>query len=104
MLALQLGCNALSGLVYPTYVRGSGVGWGLGMTRLGQMVSAVCGGLLLDLGLSPAQLFGILAVTLLLGAIAGYALHRKLVQHRILDPEARTGDRPIQLKEARNEA
>src|SRR5688572_5855894 len=43
----QPGINALSATFYPTYLRSTGVGWGLGIGRTGAIVGPYLGGLLL---------------------------------------------------------
>jgi AAHS family 4-hydroxybenzoate transporter-like MFS transporter len=40
----QPGINALAGTYYPTYLRSTGVGWGLGVGRAGAIVGPVLGG------------------------------------------------------------
>jgi MFS family permease len=43
----HLGLSALSGELYPTFTRATGVGWALGIGRIGSLISPVLGGLLL---------------------------------------------------------
>jgi len=43
------GANALAGAYYPTFIRSSGVGWALGIGRVGSIVGSLLGGLLLRL-------------------------------------------------------
>ena len=45
----QPGINALSATFYPTYLRSTGVGWGLGIGRIGAIVGPYLGGTLLGL-------------------------------------------------------
>ena len=45
----QPGINALSATFYPTYLRSTGVGWGLGIGRTGAIVGPYLGGMLLGL-------------------------------------------------------
>jgi AAHS family 4-hydroxybenzoate transporter-like MFS transporter len=40
----QIGVNALAANSYPTYLRSSGIGWGLGAGRVGAIVGPVIGG------------------------------------------------------------
>jgi AAHS family 4-hydroxybenzoate transporter-like MFS transporter len=40
----QPGINAFAGTFYPTYLRSTGVGWGLGIGRAGAIVGPVLGG------------------------------------------------------------
>jgi AAHS family 4-hydroxybenzoate transporter-like MFS transporter len=41
------GIGAYAGQLYPTFIRSTGVGWALGMGRIGSLVSPMIGGLLL---------------------------------------------------------
>ena len=47
MIGGQPGINALSATYYPTYLRSTGVGWGLGVGRIGAIVGPYLGGMLL---------------------------------------------------------
>jgi len=52
----QAGLNALSVRYYPTAMRATGVGWALGVGRLGSIVGPVLGGLLLAREWSPREI------------------------------------------------
>jgi AAHS family 4-hydroxybenzoate transporter-like MFS transporter len=49
----QTGANATAGALYPARMRTSGIGWALGIGRLGGIAAAPLGGLLLKFGLAP---------------------------------------------------
>src|SRR6185295_3882129 len=91
----QPGLNALSGTYYPTYLRSTGVGAGLGVGRAGGIVGPYIGGVLLAQQWSSQQLFWAAALPAVvstvtiaaMGAIIGSALGRRAA------PMA-TGDRP----------
>jgi AAHS family 4-hydroxybenzoate transporter-like MFS transporter len=53
----QPGINALSAISYPTYLRATGVGWGLGIGRIGAIVGPVVGGWLIAQQWSTRDLF-----------------------------------------------
>ncbi|MDX2142061.1 MAG: MFS transporter [Rhodospirillaceae bacterium] len=53
----QTGMTALAAHVYPTAARATGVGWGLGVGRLGAVVGPAMGGLALSAGWSRADFF-----------------------------------------------
>ena len=53
----QTGANGTCGKLYPTRMRTSGLGWALGIGRLGGVAAPVLGGYLLTLGLPPTQIF-----------------------------------------------
>jgi MFS transporter, AAHS family, 4-hydroxybenzoate transporter len=53
----QAGLNALAANFYPTTVRSTGVGWALGVGRVGSIVGPAIGGMLLAMGWSPQRIF-----------------------------------------------
>jgi len=53
----QTGANGACGKLYPARMRTSGLGWALGIGRLGGVAAPVLGGYLLALGLPPTQIF-----------------------------------------------
>jgi AAHS family 4-hydroxybenzoate transporter-like MFS transporter len=57
IIGSQLGVNALAAISYPTYMRSSGVGWGLGAGRVGAIVGPVIGGELMRLQWPTNQIF-----------------------------------------------
>jgi AAHS family 4-hydroxybenzoate transporter-like MFS transporter len=65
----QPGINALSATFYPTYLRSTGVGWGLGIGRIGAIVGPYLGGTLLGLNWGPRELFLAAAVPSLVSTI-----------------------------------
>lgn len=56
VLGGQVGLNAISGIIYPTYIRSSGAGWAFGVGRIGSILGPVLGGYLLNV-LSTPSLF-----------------------------------------------
>ena len=59
----QGGIHALCGLIYPPPVRASGVGWALGLGRLGAIGGPLLGGLVLGRGFDGSQIFTLAAMT-----------------------------------------
>ena len=53
----QTGANATCGALYPARMRTSGIGWALGIGRLGGIAAAPLGGFLLARGLAPRHVF-----------------------------------------------
>jgi MFS transporter, AAHS family, 4-hydroxybenzoate transporter len=53
----QAGLNALAASFYPTGVRATGIGWALGIGRIGSILGPSLGGVLLSLQWSPALIF-----------------------------------------------
>ncbi|MDP9883098.1 AAHS family 4-hydroxybenzoate transporter-like MFS transporter [Sinomonas atrocyanea] len=65
----QLALNYLIANAYPTQLRATATGWGIGIGRLGSIVGSALGGLLLT-GLGPSGYFASLAVPLVVAALA----------------------------------
>src|SRR5205807_4009790 len=57
IIGSQTGANATCGKLYPARMRTSGLGWALGIGRLGGITAPVLGGYLLSIGLPPPQIF-----------------------------------------------
>jgi MFS transporter, AAHS family, 4-hydroxybenzoate transporter len=55
--AAQSGINALAAGFYPTSIRSTGVGWALGVGRIGSIVGPVLAGTMLSAGWRPQQVF-----------------------------------------------
>jgi AAHS family 4-hydroxybenzoate transporter-like MFS transporter len=71
----QAGLNALSASYYPTAVRSTGVGWALGIGRVGSIVGPMLAGMLLSLDWTPAQVFLAGTIPALIAALAVLASH-----------------------------
>jgi MFS family permease len=50
-------------------MRGTGIGWALGVGRIGAVMGPIFGGVLLGAGASFAMIFGIYAVVVLIAAV-----------------------------------
>jgi AAHS family 4-hydroxybenzoate transporter-like MFS transporter len=72
----QIAANALAASFYPTSVRASGVGWALGIGRVGSIVGPLVGGVLLTMKWSPASVFAAAAAAALCAALAAFCLSR----------------------------
>jgi len=70
----QPGINALSATFYPTYLRSTGIGWGLGIGRIGGIVGPYIGGILIGQAWTAQQLFWAAAVPACLTALTFIAL------------------------------
>jgi MFS transporter, AAHS family, 4-hydroxybenzoate transporter len=53
----QAGLNALAAMFYPTAIRATGIGWALGVGRVGSIVGPSVGGVLLSLQWTADQIF-----------------------------------------------
>jgi len=76
VVGVQYALNVSAGLIYPPEVRSSGVGWALGIGRLGSIAGALLGGLIVGSVSAARDLFLVPVAPLALGAIAAYALMR----------------------------
>ena len=76
VLAVQFGNNACSGLIYPTETRAQGVGWALGIGRIGSIVGPLVGGALVAMKMPPQQLFLWAALPMAVGLIAAVLVAR----------------------------
>jgi AAHS family 4-hydroxybenzoate transporter-like MFS transporter len=66
----QTGANGACGKLYPARMRTSGLGWALGIGRLGGIAAPVLGGYLLSLGMPPTRIFLSACVFALIAAAA----------------------------------
>lgn len=86
------GLIAFSSLVYPTAMRSTGIGWAMGMGRLGQVAAPLIAGALLQAGLSVDRIFLVVAAAPLVAAafvpVASWAFRSS---YRPLVPAARLG-------------
>jgi MFS transporter, AAHS family, 4-hydroxybenzoate transporter len=76
MVGGQTAANALAAGFYPTSVRASGVGWALGIGRVGSIIGPLVGGVLLAEKWSTAAVFITAAVVALCAALAALFLNR----------------------------
>jgi AAHS family 4-hydroxybenzoate transporter-like MFS transporter len=65
----HLGLSALAGELYPTFMRGTGVGWALGIGRFGSLISPVLGGFLLAWQWQVTSIFLAVALPAFLAAL-----------------------------------
>jgi AAHS family 4-hydroxybenzoate transporter-like MFS transporter len=90
---VQKGGNALSIYFYPTALRSTGLGWGLGIGRIGAIVGPLAVGYLLTSGWSSTAVFCAMAVPMLVGAAAivsmGRAYGRGIAAERTSEIAAR---------------
>ena len=70
IIGSQTGANAACGALYPARMRTSGIGWALGIGRLGGIAAAPLGGFLLARGLAPRHVFLSAIVFAVIAAVA----------------------------------
>lgn len=66
--------NAAASMAYPTQIRSTGVGWALGIGRIGSIVGPLLGGLLRSMDVAPRMIFFLCAIPALIAALAAVAL------------------------------
>jgi AAHS family 4-hydroxybenzoate transporter-like MFS transporter len=57
IIGSQTGANAACGKLYPARMRTTGLGWALGIGRLGGIAAPILGGFLLKSGMAPPHIF-----------------------------------------------
>ncbi len=72
----QSGANAMAAEYYPTALRSTGVGWALGIGRVGSIVGPLLGGMLISLEPSASRLFLAASGPVLLAAAAAFLAGR----------------------------
>ena len=72
----QIAANALAAGFYPTSVRATGVGWALGIGRVGSIIGPLVGGVLLTQKWSAAAVFMAAAAAALIASLAAFCLNR----------------------------
>jgi len=72
----QTGANALASTFYPTFIRSTGVGWALGIGRIGSILGPAVGGLLIALKWPTTAIFIIGGTAALCAALAVFLMGR----------------------------
>jgi AAHS family 4-hydroxybenzoate transporter-like MFS transporter len=72
----QIAANALAAGFYPTSIRATGVGWALGIGRVGSIIGPLVGGVLLTMKWSAGAVFITAAGAALCAALAAFSLSR----------------------------
>jgi MFS transporter, AAHS family, 4-hydroxybenzoate transporter len=78
VIGSQSFINVMSAVIYPTAVRSTGVGWALGIGRIGAIIGPVLGGYLLAAQFTPRTLFFLIAVPALMAGLSIFVLGRRL--------------------------
>ncbi|HTK56142.1 MAG TPA: MFS transporter, partial [Gemmatimonadales bacterium] len=78
--------NALAATAYPTTLRSTGIGWSLGIGRLGAFVGPVLAGMLLALGWEQSRLFLLIGAPAVLAALLLLAMRHALPRTGRLTP------------------
>ncbi|MBX5466011.1 MAG: MFS transporter [Firmicutes bacterium] len=95
VLGTQFVINALAAALYVTAARSTGVGWALGWGRLGSILSPLVGGILVADHAGLPTVFGVAAVSALLGGVAGVLLRARSGGALGADEEPGAGMEPV---------
>jgi AAHS family 4-hydroxybenzoate transporter-like MFS transporter len=87
IIGSQTGANATAGALYPARMRTSGIGWALGIGRLGGIAAPALGGYLLSIGLPPREIFLSACGFALIAAIATALLVFRGERAAVLTPQ-----------------
>jgi AAHS family 4-hydroxybenzoate transporter-like MFS transporter len=99
----QIAANALAATFYPTSVRATGVGWALGIGRIGSIVGPLVGGVLLSQKWSPAAVLLAAAVAALCASLAAFGLSRLVPSGGVAADPSRSFDAKLKpMAEAGN--
>lgn len=71
----QPALNALAGTYYPTALRSTGIGWSLGIGRIGSVIGPVIGGQLIALQWTNGALFAAASVPVMISTLSIARLH-----------------------------
>jgi AAHS family 4-hydroxybenzoate transporter-like MFS transporter len=74
-----VGLYAVAARMYPTAFRTTGVGWAIGMGRLGGIIDPILGGLLVSLGLGMSESFMFFAIPSILAGIITLKITAKTI-------------------------
>ena len=74
IVGAQMGANAMAASYYPTAIRSTGVGWALGIGRIGSIIGPWLGGLILSFEWKTSSLFMTASIPALLAALAALTM------------------------------
>lgn len=69
-LGAEMGLFMFTARLYPTHARAGGIGWALGVGRLGAIVGPIAGGFLIGMGWGVPLYFPLFGATLIVAALA----------------------------------
>jgi AAHS family 4-hydroxybenzoate transporter-like MFS transporter len=73
----QVGIVTLASMIYPVAIRSTGLGWALGVGRIGSIVGPAIGGFMLATGLDAKHVYLVCIVPALVGAVSVALLKRQ---------------------------
>jgi AAHS family 4-hydroxybenzoate transporter-like MFS transporter len=103
ILGAQSGNNAAAGLLYPTNIRGKGVGVALSVGRFGAILGPYAGAALLGMDITMQRLFFLAAIPVLIGLAAALVLswlcYRRFNSFQLDDTPAEVEDDAVPVGE-----
>ena len=70
---------ALAAALYPTEIRATGIGWAMGIGRIGAVIGPMLGGVLIGQGLGLAGLLAVFALPLLVAGLSALFIRARVV-------------------------
>jgi AAHS family 4-hydroxybenzoate transporter-like MFS transporter len=83
------GLLSIAAAVYPTRVRSSGLGWAMGMGRVGQLVGPVLVGLMVSAQSSSSAIFMAASIPCVIAAVFVWAIVAKQIRDKESAPDGR---------------
>jgi len=74
VLGSQTSSNALTAAFYPTAIRSTGLGWALGIGRIGSILGPILGGMLLMMTPDTRRVFWVVSIPPLIATIAAFVV------------------------------
>jgi MFS family permease len=75
-----IGLYSVAARLYPTQVRATGIGWAIGLGRVGAIIGPSVAGLLIGLGWDQALYFTVLSIPFFVGAVAIWSLRARVLE------------------------
>jgi benzoate transport len=73
---------ALAAALYPAEIRSTGIGWAMGIGRIGAVIGPMLGGILIGQGLGLPSLLAVFAVPLLIAGVSALFIRATVVKHK----------------------
>jgi AAHS family 4-hydroxybenzoate transporter-like MFS transporter len=77
VIGAQVGLTALGAMTYPVAIRSTGLGWALGIGRVGSIIGPAAGGWLLATAVDPRSLYAVCVVPVVIGMASIVLLKRQ---------------------------
>jgi benzoate transport len=75
-----IGLYSVAARLYPAQIRATGIGWAIGLGRVGAIVGPSIAGVLIGLGWEQANYFAVLSIPFFIGALAVWFLKSKQLE------------------------